>query len=168
MGNATSKAFSRNSKSINVDAGDWTTAYNRASNELSIQRKDTISRMGKREGDEGQPSSPKAAVQKDGNQIAAVNDFAIVKTLGKGAYGEVFLTRNKGDQFAIKVLKKSALKRMRQGRTGSALDSIKTEVATMKKIGHPNCVQMFDVILDPEQDEVRAEASACERTRRAR
>ena len=43
---------------------------------------------------------------------------------------------------------------MRQGRTGSALDTVKTEIATMKKISHPNCVQMFDVILDPDQDEV--------------
>jgi len=36
----------------------------------------------------------------------------------------------------------------------SAFDSIKTEIATMKKILHPNCVHMFEVIIDPSIDEV--------------
>ncbi len=146
MGNAL-----RKSKTVNVDAADWTTAYNRASETLQRERTATRLKLGKK----ADSDTEHASVQKDGNQIAAVNDFAVVKTLGKGAYGEVFLTSRKGENYAVKVLKKSALKRMRQGRTGSALETIKTEIATMKKIGHPNCVQMFDVILDPEQDEVR-------------
>lgn len=98
----------------------------------------------------------RASVHKDCNQIASVDDFEVVRTLGKGAFGEVFLASRKQELYAVKVLRRSALKRMRQGRTGSALDNLKTEIATMKKISHPNCVQMFDVILDPEQDEVRA------------
>ena len=31
----------------------------------------------------------------------------------------------------------------------SALDDVKAEIATLKKIAHPNCVHMFDVIADP-------------------
>jgi hypothetical protein len=133
-------------------AGGWTSAYNRAceslQRELAALRLVLGTRVG---GDTG-----RASVHKDGNQIASVDDFEVVRTLGKGAFGEVFLASRKKELYAVKVLRRSALKRMRQGRTGSALDNLKTEIATMKKIGHPNCVQMFDVILDPEQDEVCA------------
>lgn len=146
MGNAL-----RKSPTVNVDAGDWTSAYNLASKTVQRQRTQTLLLLGKSSTDE---ATEHASVQKEGSKVAAVNDYHVVKTLGKGAFGEVFLTQRGGEKFAMKVLKKSALKKMRIGRGGSAFDSIKTEIATMKKIGHPNCVQMFDVILDDEQDEV--------------
>jgi serine/threonine protein kinase len=135
---------------VNVDAGDWTTAYNRQTKTLQLER----SAMRLKIGHDTDMDTDHASIRKEGNEITSVNDFAVVKGLGKGAFGEVFLSSRKGDLYAVKVLKKSALKRMRQGRTGSALDTVKTEIATMKKISHPNCVQMFDVILDPDQDEV--------------
>jgi len=62
---------------------------------------------------------------------------------------KVYIAKRRNEKFAIKVLKKSALKKMRVGRTGSALDNMATEIATMKKIAHPNCVHMHDVIFDP-------------------
>lgn len=96
----------------------------------------------------------KATVDKEGRDIKKVNGYDVKQTLGKGAFGEVFLGKKDGETFAIKVLRKSALKRQRTGRSGSALDSVKEEIATMKKIAHPNCVHMFDVILDPAHDEI--------------
>ena len=75
----------------------------------------------------------------------------------------MFLASKDGTQYAVKVLKKSTLKksvapqggrlsgpgaRPAQRRTQAALATVRTEIATMKKIAHPNCVHMFDVILD--------------------
>jgi serine/threonine protein kinase len=83
------------------------------------------------------------------NEFTGVNDYTVTKRLGKGNFGEVFLaTDPSGGSYAIKILKASALKKMKTGRHGSAFDSVKTEIATMKKIAHPNCVHMFDVIAD--------------------
>ena len=154
----TSTALHRKARALAVRAdaaaaaGGWTSAYNRACESLQRELAALRLKLGKRVGGD----TGRASVHKDGNQIASVDDFEVVRALGKGAFGEVFLASRKQELYAVKVLRRSALKRMRQGRTGSALDNLKTEIATMKKIGHPNCVQMFDVILDPEQDEVCA------------
>ena len=95
-----------------------------------------------------------ADVDKEGLNIKKVNGYEVKQSLGKGAFGEVFMGRKDGETYAIKVLRKSALKRQRTGKASSALDSVKTEIAYMKKIAHPNCVHMFDVILDPTHDEI--------------
>jgi serine/threonine protein kinase len=64
--------------------------------------------------------------------------------------GEVFLGIKDGAQFAIKALTK--LKKGGLGKPGakgaSTFDSAKAEIATLKKIQHPNCVHLFDVIFD--------------------
>jgi serine/threonine protein kinase len=95
-----------------------------------------------------------ADVDKEGHHIKKINGYEVKHSLGKGAFGEVFLGKKDGETYAIKVLRKSALKRQRTGKASSALDSVKLEIATMKKIAHPNCVHMFDVILDPTHDEL--------------
>ena len=80
----------------------------------------------------------------------ALQDYEFGTQLGKGAFGEVFMATRWGEPYAIKVLKQSALKKSFAPRRGvtPALDLVKREIATMKKIAHPNCVHMFDVILD--------------------
>lgn len=120
-------------------------------------------------------------VSSEGSQLIADNGYAVKKALGKGAFGEVFLASKGDKKFAIKVLSKSKLKKARGpggppgppkgggppkrppmpgarnlgGSTQGVMDNvIKTEIATMKKIAHPNCVHMFDVVLDPIQDEI--------------
>ena len=163
-------ASSQQTVTINVDAANWNVAYEETTRKLSRRRSSSkISR-----GLLGESST--ALIEKKGNQLERVNDYIITGALGKGAYGEVFKAKSDGEHFAVKVLKKSALKKMRTpgrkppgrpgGKPGMAtpgfgksigaevLDSVKMEIATMKKITHPNCVQMFDVILDPSQDEV--------------
>lgn len=87
-------------------------------------------------------------------KIQRVNQYEMVKQLGKGSFGDVYLASEQSEKFAVKVLKKSALRRQRQGRFGSALDTVKAEIALMKKIRHPNCVGMVEVIDDPKADEV--------------
>ena len=95
-----------------------------------------------------------AKLTKVNQKFTKVNQYAVAKQLGKGAFGEVFLVKDGSKPFAMKVLQKSALLRRRQGRFGSALDAVKIEIATMKRLDHPNCVHMHEVIMDPDQDEI--------------
>ena len=44
-------------------------------------------------------------IKKTGVNLDKVNGYAVSKTLGKGAYGEVFLATKGGEKFALKVLK---------------------------------------------------------------
>lgn len=138
MGCSASKPDARGS-------GTWNDEYAKAIESMKEKRRFSF--------DSTQENAP-AAVNKIGNHLTAVNNYAVKQSIGTGAYGEVFLATREGSRFAIKMLRKSTLKRMRQGRTGSALDQVKAEIATMKKIAHPNCVHMFDVIVDPKQDEI--------------
>jgi len=146
------------------DTFDWNTLYETALTSkmgAAMERSGSQARRLTHNFDPAQQSiinraaeQERASVAKDGMEIKKVNGYEVKASLGKGAFGEVFLGKKDGGTFAIKVLRKSALKRQRTGKTGSALDSVKYEIATMKKIAHPNCVHMFDVILDPTHDEI--------------
>ena len=133
-------------------AGDWNVQYEKNVHSNVQHHRETTRASRKAEKSKGQKHTVKKST-KD-NSLEMVNDYSLGKKLGKGAFGEVLLAKKGERKYAMKVLKKSALKRMRTGKTGSALDSIKTEIATMKKIQHPNCVHMYDVILDPGSDEI--------------
>ena len=86
--------------------------------------------------------------------LTRLNDYRIGPEIGRGAYGTVVRAkRGKQDEVAIKVVKRSVLKRIRQGK-GTALDSALREIAIMKKLSHPNVVQLIEVIDDPERDEL--------------
>ena len=101
-------------------------------------------------------STEKAQMQREAstNRVTQVNQYKVVKPLGKGAFGEVYKVASGDGDYAMKILNRAALQRQRQGRFGSALDSVKIEIATMKLLDHPNCVHMFEVIIDPQHDEI--------------
>ena len=143
------------SRGREIDAEDnWNAAYEETAASLasSLNKVRQKSRRSARTAASvGEGSS---SFVKKGGTLNAVNGYAVGKRLGKGAYGEVFVATKGHENFALKVLKKSALKKVKQGRGGSALDGVKAEIATMKKISHPNCVHMFDVIIDPAHDEI--------------
>jgi serine/threonine protein kinase len=64
------------------------------------------------------------------------------------------LLDDKGQLVAVKMIQKSILKQMKIMQKGSnnlltvktAFDDIEKEIATMKRLQHPNCVQLYDVI----------------------
>ena len=63
--------------------------------------------------------------------------------LGSGAFGKVFLTRNKHDknlQVAIKVMNKNKLR--------DHLDAIKEEVKILTNLDHPNIVKYYETYVD--------------------
>lgn len=68
--------------------------------------------------------------------------------LGRGAYGvvvKVEATESK-ELFAAKIVNKKALKRIRVGRFGNALQSTKKELAIWKRFKHRHIVVLHEVI----------------------
>ena len=69
---------------------------------------------------------------------------------------------HQGQLVAVKMIEKSILKRMKTMHKGSnnrmtvrtAFDDIEKEIATMKRLRHPNCVQLFEVIDSVESDKL--------------
>jgi len=101
-------------------------------------------------------NTARTRVSSETGQIKKVNQYELHTMLGQGAYGQVYqATDDKGETVAVKVINKSLLKRRRMGGGGgSALDTLAKEIAVMKKINHPHCVQLFEVIDDPKTERV--------------
>ena len=69
----------------------------------------------------------------------SLEDFDLLKVLGKGGFGKVMLVRKKNtdDIYAMKVLKKEAVVRRNQ------VVHTKTETTILKQIRHPFLTRMF-------------------------
>jgi serine/threonine protein kinase len=67
-----------------------------------------------------------------------VNDFVIIKLIGKGSYGKVFLVRrnNTDEVYAMKVLKKKEMIYKEQ------VVHVKTEKKIMETIDHPFVIKL--------------------------
>ncbi|EGR32237.1 protein kinase domain protein, partial [Ichthyophthirius multifiliis] len=101
----------------------------------------------------------------EGNKM--INNYILIGNLGQGAYGKVALAvkkinENEEQKFAIKIFKKSFLKKKREyyrDSTGvmkfkDALDNVKREIAIMKKLRHLNVIKLYEVIENPDNDKL--------------
>ncbi|RLN66582.1 hypothetical protein BBJ29_004552 [Phytophthora kernoviae] len=79
-----------------------------------------------------------------------------MEELGRGAYGVVFKVEcNDTKQiFAAKTVDKKALKRIRVGRFGNALQSVKKELNIWKRFKHRHIVVLREVIDTDDSDEL--------------
>jgi len=91
------------------------------------------------------------------NVGSAITKYEVVRELGRGATAVVQLGRLRGgdELVALKVFKTSLLKKMREvkrvGRrmvVSTALDKVQVEIAIMKKLHHPNLLNMLEVFDD--------------------
>jgi hypothetical protein len=76
-----------------------------------------------------------------------INNYAILRPLGAGSFGKVYLCRDTtdGKVYAIKQVDKAKLRRKRLGLSDAELMK---EVEVMKRLRHPNLVELHEVIDD--------------------
>ncbi|KAF4464293.1 CAMKK CAMKK-META kinase [Fusarium albosuccineum] len=126
----------------------------------------------------------------DGKSHHRVNQYTILEEIGRGSYGAVHLATDQfGQEFAVKEFSKARLRKraqshiLRQGPRGprrmgpgfggpfnavprvsqnsDALHLIREEIAIMKKLNHPNLVQLYEVLDDPEEDSIYMVLEMC-------
>eukprot|EP00347_Sterkiella_histriomuscorum_P014297 403361412 len=101
----------------------------------------------------------------DENGRRQVNQYVFQETIGQGAFGKVKLAHLKEDPtqlYAVKVFRKSQLLkkkeyfRKKEGGMGfkSQLSKVQQEIAIMKKLVHPNLIQLYEVIDYDEGDKL--------------
>jgi len=89
---------------------------------------------------------------KDELTLWKVNQYTVSKLLGTGAYGSVYTAKDAdGKLVAIKVIKTAVSKGLRNMRAPKREEQM-CEIAVMKKLAHPHCTQLFEVISDPENN----------------
>ena len=74
------------------------------------------------------------------------DSYDIVKLLGQGRAGKVYMMRPKGEDevIAVKVIEKKELGRIEQR-------MLRTEARILRFISHPNCVELYDVFEERER-----------------
>src|SRR3989338_9012272 len=76
--------------------------------------------------------------------------YPVLKSLGTGAMGEVFLVLNpRGDAVALKLLKSAE-----PIQSAAAISQFENEFKVLKKLSHPNIGKIFDYGFDEEQKKV--------------
>lgn len=73
-----------------------------------------------------------------------INDYNIIKTIGKGSYGKVVLAKkvNGSRNYAIKIIEKQFIERE------DKIDQIHIERQILSKLSHPNIIKLFNTFHD--------------------
>lgn len=86
------------------------------------------------------------------------NQYLVVKFLGKGACGKVYLVMDTltTTLYALKITQKNDIpKKGKDGRPGkNPLEDLRAEVAIMGRVAHPNMVCLKEVVDDPQRNKV--------------
>ncbi|CAG9971821.1 unnamed protein product [Clonostachys byssicola] len=131
--------------------------------------------------------------ESDGRTHHRINQYVIQDEIGRGSYGSVHVgTDQFGTEYAIKEFSKVRLRKraqsnilrqgphrpfrrvpnsnleahgssMRTAEQNDALYLIREEVAIMKKLNHPNLVQLIEVLDDPEEDSLYMVMEMCKK-----
>lgn len=131
--------------------------------------------------------------ESDGRTHHRINQYVIQDEIGRGSYGAVHIgTDQFGTEYAIKEFSKVRLRKraqsnilrqgphrpfrrapnsnleahgssMRTAEQNDALYLIREEVAIMKKLNHPNLVQLIEVLDDPEEDSLYMVMEMCKK-----
>ncbi|KAL6909486.1 hypothetical protein ACP4OV_001767 [Aristida adscensionis] len=90
----------------------------------------------------------------DENGSKMINQYIHMGKIGSGSYGKVVLYRSTkdGKLYAVKVLNKPYMMKVRVVRSETAMTDVLREVSIMKMLDHPNIVNLVEVIDDPNID----------------
>jgi len=105
-----------------------------------------------------------AKTSKGGRRV--INGFVIGKDIGKGTFGRVRLCTHEdtGGQYAIKIIDKSKIDmRTVKSKHTPGMDEMRQEVAIMKRLSHPNIVNLCAVIDDPAASQLYIVTEYCEK-----
>ncbi|TMW65636.1 hypothetical protein Poli38472_008278 [Pythium oligandrum] len=98
----------------------------------------------------------------DDGAPSQVNGYRVVKQLGEGTFSKVYqCSDGDGQEFALKIINKSFLKRKREYKRvdgkmvfSTAFQKVQREVAIMKKLAHENLVKLHEIIDSPADDKM--------------
>ena len=70
-----------------------------------------------------------------------LDDYSLDKSLGKGAFGEVFLTTKKGTDklFATKKIERELIE------SGNTMKYLVNEIQILRELDHPNIVKFVEI-----------------------
>jgi [calcium/calmodulin-dependent protein kinase] kinase len=90
----------------------------------------------------------------DENGKKMINQYIHLGKIGSGSYGKVVLYKSMKDGmlYAMKVLNKPQMMKVRVVRSETAMTDVLREVSIMKLLEHPNIVNLVEVIDDPNID----------------
>ena len=77
------------------------------------------------------------------SQEKQISGYKIIKKLGEGQYGKVYLAKNEGQLIAIKVIDKKRMKEFPE--------TIQREARILTLIKHPNIIKLYNVIENSDQ-----------------
>ncbi len=100
--------------------------------------------------------------------VTIINGFVVLETLGKGSFGKVKLVEKGGKYFAMKIISRSILKRMKRRVTGQSIadheqevSTMMMEVALMKRMHHVNVIGLEEVLDDPNHEQLYIISEYC-------
>jgi serine/threonine protein kinase len=85
-----------------------------------------------------------------------INQYVILKTLGKGSFATVLLCKDtiSHEMFAVKKMNKKLLKLKSCGNGKSAYDCVVEELKLLKRLKHPNVIWLHEIIDDQKKDHI--------------
>lgn len=88
-----------------------------------------------------------SSVSHDGASYTQLNQYVIIKDLGRGVHAKVSLALNTADNnfYAVKVTNNNAV---------LAETAVRKEIAVLKKLDHDNVLKLFEVVDDPDNGEL--------------
>jgi tRNA A-37 threonylcarbamoyl transferase component Bud32 len=94
-----------------------------------------------------------------------INGYILLQQVGKGTFGVVRLCQKQdsGEKYAIKIIDKKLFDNKFKSKHQGSLEDMRREAAIMKRLNHPNVVNLIDVIDDPSADQLYLVQEFCEK-----